>query len=127
MLRFTTNFDSPFNKGLASHCTSCRRFDQNSTFELASHAFHQSWVIGPRRSVEPFILVVRSDALEQTGLVPLLDCRCADREPLCHLAEAEKPASTQPLGVARKMLMRRSLSTIRAVKGFPGREWWPAD
>ena len=93
-----------WDKGLASHCTSCRRFDQNSTFELASHAFHESRVIGPRRSVEPFVLVVRSEALEQTGLVPLLDSRRADREPLCHLAEVEKPASTQALGVAREMV-----------------------
>ena len=95
---------TPTDKGLASHCTSCRRFDQNSTFELASHAFHESRVIGPRWSVEPFVLVVRSEALEQTGLVPLLDGRRADREPLCHLAEVEKPASTQALGVAREMI-----------------------
>jgi len=94
----------PKDKGLASHCTSCSRFDQNSTFELASHAFHECRVIGPRRSVESFVLVVRSEALEQTGLVPLLDGRCADREPLCHLVEAEKPASTQALGVAREMI-----------------------
>ena len=100
VLRLLDDIAVPFDKGLASHCTSCRRFDQNSTFELASHAFHECRVIGPRRSVESFVLVVRSEALEQTGLVPLLDSRCADREPLCHLVKAEKPASTQALGVA---------------------------
>src|SRR4249919_2021328 len=68
-----TPIRAPRAKGLASHCTSCGRFERGSAVESAALVLDQAWVGGVGWLVEPPVLVVGLVGDEQPGLVPGLD------------------------------------------------------
>ena len=91
---------APRAKGLASHCTSCGRFERGSALELAALVLDQVWVAGDGRLVEAFVLVVCLVGDEQPGPVPGFDGGGVHAEPFGDLVLGEQSAGAQPLGVA---------------------------
>lgn len=87
-------------KGLASHCTSSRRFGQRSLRQSLTHAFDQSRIAGRRWLVELLVFVVGLVADEQAGRVPALDGGGVHAESLRRFGEGEHAPASKPVVVA---------------------------
>ena len=94
-----------WDKGFDSHCTSLRLSDRNSPGQVASLAFHETWIARGGRIEHADVAVVGLVAREQPGPVPGLDRGRTDTERRGHLLDAQLAGGAEPLVTAREAMV----------------------
>jgi hypothetical protein len=92
------------DKALASHCTSWCWLGANSAGEGAAHAFDQAGVAWGGRLVEPLVFVVGLVALEESGVVPVLDGGQVHAELLGEFAGGEHASGAESVTMAGELV-----------------------
>ena len=94
-----------WDKGFDSHCTSLRLSDRNSPGQVASLAFHETWIARGGRIEHADVAVVGLVAREQPRPVPGLDRGRTDTERRGHLLDAQLAGGAEPLVTAREAMV----------------------